>query len=137
MDDRFLSRGKSKDNDEWVEGLLTIMWGQYYIINPADENTAHCIDIETLGGCTGLTDKNGKLIFDGDRVLAPVGYLRRGRIVTVGMAATVLWDRGTYYGVWDDKQYGRHLLTSFQEKDIEIIGNIHDNPELLQESEAE
>lgn len=57
-----LFRGKRVDNDAWVEGLLTIMWGQYHIIQPNDENTAYPIILKTIGQYTGLTDKNGTKI---------------------------------------------------------------------------
>ena len=68
MNDRYLFRAKRIDNGEFVEGLLTIMWGQFHIINPDDENTAYPIDESTICQCTGLKDKNGKLIWENDVV---------------------------------------------------------------------
>lgn len=53
---RYLYRAKRTDNGEWVEGLLTIMWRQYHIINPSNENIAYAIDETTICQYTGLTD---------------------------------------------------------------------------------
>ena len=61
MNDRYLYRAKRTDNGEFIEGLLTIMWGQFHIIDPDDENTAYPIDQSTICQCTGLKDNNGKL----------------------------------------------------------------------------
>ena len=66
MNNRYLYRAKRTDNGEFIEGLLTIMWGQFHIINPDDENTAYPIYESTICQCTGLKDKNGKLIWESD-----------------------------------------------------------------------
>jgi len=71
MDERFLFRGKRKDNGELVEGYLYITHdGKYEIAKYCDETNIERIAYEvipkTVGQCTGLEDKNGKLIFTGD-----------------------------------------------------------------------
>lgn len=48
MNNRYLCHAKRIDNGEFVGGLLTIMWGQFHIIHPDDENTAYPIDESTI-----------------------------------------------------------------------------------------
>ena len=132
-----LFRGKRTDNKGWVEGLLTIMCGQYHIINPSDENIAYPIDPETVCQYTGLTDKNGRKIFEGDIVRdifndSVVGIVRYGE----------------YRNTFNDDEYGGHagFYVEWKEKrdllrkdlvywvkNSEFIGNIFDNPDLIGE----
>lgn len=132
-----LFKTKRIDNGEWVEGLLTVMWGQYHIINPNDENTAYPIDEKTICQYTGLTDKNGRKIFEGDIVTTKY-ELGRGGFYTFEVyynenlcqfALTI--NTGSYT---KNKQYDWLQLTASKAKKIEVIGNVFDNPELLEKA---
>lgn len=61
-----LFRGKRLATKRWVEGFLTKMWGQFHIINENTENMTYPIEPETICQFTGLTDKNGKKIWEND-----------------------------------------------------------------------
>ena len=127
-----LFRGKRADNGEWVESGNVFLDGKkkhIYIPNPDTDMRAKaylCVEVipETIGQYTGLTDKNGKRIFEGDICQ----YKKTGRTVLVA------W-HGTMAGfVWNKKEdsslYDFGELFRVHDK-YEVIGNIHDNPELL------
>lgn len=84
-------------------------------------------DIEIMQ-CTGLKDKNGKLIFEGDILkclyISPIGEI----IPKLGF---VKFDFGAF---WFDYKLGSSYLYN-ENALFEIIGNIHENPELLEEQE--
>ena len=129
---KYLFHGKKVDNGEWVEG--------YYVYDDSGQtteepaayihhlNTHPCgwclipykVIPETVGQYTGLTDKNGTKIFEGD-------------IILWGLAPCVAkYDtenaRFMFY------ENGKYLKNGFNKDTMEmkeIIGNIHDNPELL------
>ena len=125
MEDRYLYRAKRTDNGEWVEGLLTIMWGQFHIINPNDENTAYPIYPSTICQCTGLKDKNGKLIWENDIVRVP-----RDEDPCV-----ITWNKDC--GKWSMNQYAAYVydFDNFWSVELEAIGSAIDNPELLEVGE--
>lgn len=112
----------------WVEGLLQKMWGWLHIINSDDENKAYPIDPETICQYTGLTDKDGKRIWENDIVgfiditSTDSGYRERDCIGKVG---------------WEDEELcfyvtGRLSAKSWEVlQDCVVLGNIFDNPELL------
>ncbi len=122
-----LFRGKRKDNGEWVYGSYTHVHdtdGNLTII-PTGENRFKSVISPTISQYTDLTDKNGKKIFEGD-------------ILEHHVQGDILVNRGVVE--WDDRN-GRwaHRLNTmspsfcmYNPSTIEVIGNIHDNPELLE-----
>ena len=77
MNDRYLYRAKRTDNGEWVEGCLLVLDNEIYRIAPSClqgnaehllEVCAYEVDTSTICQCTGLKDKNGKLIWENDIV---------------------------------------------------------------------
>ena len=103
---------------------------EYYEHNP--HYTRACIDIipETLGQFTGLTDKNGLKIFEGD--ICKFREWERGEMCWVG---EVLYEHQQFIisGGPNEECSTEFFLqmSRFIPENIEVIGNIHDNPELL------
>ena len=131
-----LFRGKCCTTGEWGEGFLGIEVLDDYVIQQFsfDEYFAsECIDqysvkLETVGQYTGLTDKNGKKIFEGDIL---EGDLEDSLDPGAKWRSEVIWGK---FG-WNCK--GNKISLPMDEYDIregEVIGNIHDNPELLKGS---
>lgn len=125
-----LFRGKRKDNSEWVTGNLAA----HDLICPGyPEDTVNAtgkyydeipyvgfieIDPYTVGQFTGMLDKNGKKIFEGD-IVKVCGHLDY-----------VIFEKGCFSMA---RQAYNYELTYQDSTTIEIIGNIHDNPDLLEE----
>lgn len=123
-----LFRGKSKDNDVWVEGYYCGKVNK--TISPPAEDSAQIVDKdlywhevipETVGQYTGLKDRKGTDIFEGDIV----------NIIRAEENGKVEWrENDAAFEV-----VGDCLEASFLEnlygRDVEVIGNIYDNPELL------
>lgn len=124
-----LFKGKRTDNGEWVKGFYLELPGVEAVILSA--NGYAKVIPETVGQYTGLPDKNGKKIFEGDIVEFTNKYThKKGRAQIVFEAFKWKYS-GCYYGgnpmVWlciDDKSI-----------EYEVIGNIHDDPELLEVEE--
>ena len=123
-----LFRGKRIDNDEWVEGcgiIATENWVSIFtVIDDIDENSSEVNEIEvlpeTVGQYTGLTDKNGDKIFDSD----VVDILTENEEVGI-----VTYDEGCFYVKADG--FSIDFRNNINGNDLLIIGNIHDNPEIL------
>lgn len=118
----YLFRGKTIANGKWSEGTLLVT-KQGCCITP-DATVYVAVDSETVGQYTGLTDKNGTKIFEGDII----DFSDRSDGDGYGV---VQYDANeTEFGIEYDNIYeslGKH----YYPEDIEVIGNIYDNPELL------
>ena len=129
-----LFRGKRADNGQWVYGFYAQeLQGQHYIL--ADEGDFYdgpmltMVEIipETVGQYTGLDDKNGVKIFEGD-VVRYLNSIESGNGV-------VKYDNCAFLFNWIDIDEIDSLLRYFQcSKELEVIGNIHDNPEAMGET---
>lgn len=117
-----LFRGKRDEIQEWVEGDLLIDSCKDVSIRADHCTLYYDIIPETVGQYTGLTDKNGKKIFEGDIVKI------RGEIRYIFYGISSF--RHTNYG-----EYAAELRDVNTGRECEIIGNIHDNPELLNNKE--
>lgn len=121
-------RGKRLDNGEWLYGSLVILNGRYFIFDDVNE-----VDPTTVGEFTGLKDKNGKEIYEGDVIRSPLSEdkTRPHRIFYhTGNAAFMgaLIDRKELCYLRLDQDW----IYKFGK---EVIGNIHDNLELLKGGE--
>lgn len=120
---RGLWRGKRFDNGEWVEGDLSRMSEQLYIAGK--DHWKFAVDPSTLGECTGLRDKNGRLIFEGDILKAIWQHL--GNTDTV--IGIVKYNNAAFFLETDDNYL--FFEDNIFSDNCDAIGNIHDNPELL------
>ncbi len=137
-----LFRGKRTDNDEWAYGNFVMdateqVQREHIPLDPilADgfirrydlaqlKIVMHEVDRKTVGQYTGLTDKNGKRIFEGD-ILS-----ERPSMNSVAFIGKVVFneDAAAFQIVFDT---GRAFVLGAYSKSYTVIGNIHDNPELM------
>lgn len=127
-----LFRGKRVDNGEWIEGYLVKMFCELSIMKIDDENVVYPITPETVGQYIGLTDKNGTKIFEGDILIDDNNWFK-GLVVFRHTSISPDFDDSCegsgFYAVVQRIPYrGLTYLCSSK-----IIGNIHDNSELLEE----
>lgn len=140
MEDRYLFRGKRIDNGEWVEGNLIqnpFFKGVRSWISSEQEDKTRLksisrtqalwnsieVDSSTICQCTGLKDKNGKLIWENDIV-----KINNSKVNTV----ITFRDFEIICTIPNEKYY-KHRLE--YDTEYEVIGNIFDNPELLEVQE--
>lgn len=152
MNNRYLYRAKRIDNGEWVEGYLIYAKKDCYIC----ENPYECmseysslngqsygfggfklVDQSTICQCTGLKDKNGKLIWENDiikyhfgNVYAPIKYGEYQSCFdstsTGHIGFYVDWTGTTKENMRKDLGYWINMICA------EVVGNMFDNPELLE-----
>lgn len=124
-----LFRGKRTDNGEWIEGFYAKSGDKSYIIIDNDFAIGYVVmkDVipETVGQYTGLNDKNGVKIFEGD----VLQFSYTGENLGVEGQGTVVFENGKFGVLW-----GWHkdlvCLDGFANTEVEAIGNVFDNPEL-------
>ena len=124
MEDRFLFRGKRKDNGEWIQGYLYGIWERRYILWGMTNDIPDMVEVDpaTVCQCTAMPDKNKKLVFEHD----------------------IVWDsdeRAFYEIIWNQEDMCWNVedadghKSEFEEcygSTIEVNGNRFDNPELLE-----
>ena len=127
MNDRYLYRAKRTDNGGWVSGYLYGIWERKYIlwgmINDVPDMKE--VDPYTICQCTGLNDKNGKLIFEHDIV----------KLYCDKEPYLIDWSEDN--AKWQIDQYGSCIydFEEYSSCEFEVIGNIFDNPELFEVGE--
>ena len=144
MEDRYLFRGKRKDNGKWVEGYLVQPVESSYIVVPykystifGEESVIVEIDPLTICQCTGLKDKNGNLIWENDIIKFKAYNFERLKETTISQ---IKWCDDLCALSFVVNKYGdRSTLGNLKgfNQEAEVIGNIFDNPELLECKEIE
>jgi uncharacterized phage protein (TIGR01671 family) len=147
-----LFRGKRIDNGEWVVSSNVFFGGkrkEIYVINPDTDMGApaylcRVVDPKTVGQYTGLTDKNGKKIFEGD-ILHFKAYQGGGFACPLGtdIYYKIIYCEHNlgcnsctdYIGFMAESKMGNLSSITYltNSHNAVVIGNIHDNPELLKE----
>ena len=131
MQDRYLFRAKRIDNGEWTYGYLYGIWERKYILWGMTNDVPNMTEVapSTICQCTGLSDKNGKLIWENDICIITDGTLDE--------------EDGYFRLDWEiDRAMfefeGTGICANFDNVngyDCEVVGNIFDNPELLEVGE--
>lgn len=132
MEDRYLFKAKRLDNGEWEVGsLIALPTGEYEISNkcnnPPDCDPmwdkvviTHKVDPSTICQCTGLKDKNGKLIWEND--IVKINNSKGNVLITFGDFEIIC--------TIPNEKYYKHRLE--YDTEYEVVGSVFDNPELLE-----
>ena len=127
-----LFRAKAKEDGMWIEGFPVRIYdygGLVWDMHPFNTNfeITRSVDPKTICQFTGLTDKNGKKIFEGDVVLYSWNDQDKPE------RFTIKFKDGQFVAspVKETEDYWDFMVGGYS-KEMEVIGNIHDNPELLE-----
>ena len=139
MEERYLYKAKRKDNGEWVQGYLYGIWEKRYILWGMTNDIPNMIEVDpsTICQCTGLKDKNGKLIWENDIVKDlfsdACAQIKYGSYQSCFDSTKT--EHVGFYVDWSGKytkRYRKDLGYWTNMVNAEVIGNIFDNPELLE-----
>ena len=136
MNREILFKAKRKDNGEWVEGYYVYCRKRHYILPVLnkvigfDEREDEWVEVDpdTICQYTGLTDKNGRRIWENDICDRKEKY---PEIVTYNKGD---WQLDYSYALGKEKHFGACNLGFYacERKCVEVIGNVFDNLELLE-----
>ena len=134
-----LFRGKRVDNGEWIYGDV-VQFPTHGIVRIVEQEPSYKdaeVDSETVGQYTGMTDKNGKKIFEGDILKIVHKYQSpfdddTKEYIDITTDVVFFDDEGLCFS------YGKSPFLCVADNvtaEYEVVGNIHDNPELLEVTE--
>lgn len=140
MEERYLYKAKRTDNREWVQGALLFHDDGSAVIfnyNPVDGSLqVFDIDPSTSCQCTTFKDRNGNLVWENDLLKEFTGEGNDWEIAKVILGEYCLSLGWCQAGVKSLNQYNTDLfkcaLSRYDVSKSEIVGNIFDNPELLE-----
>lgn len=119
---KFRAKAHRVNGDIWIYGDLRHRNGDVCIFKQ-EGNCGEQVNRDTIGQFTGLLDKNGREIYEGDIIRFVNGQKKvNGEWVDNEFVYTVEYSEGRFYGISGLSK----VLNS-----VEVIGNIHDNPELI------
>lgn len=123
-----LFRGWNKKNKRWLYGYYFAYRGYHFIspddkVNPLDTYKDYVVDEDTVGQYTGLKDAKGKRIFEGDIIES--NGCKHLILYNEGGARFIAAFKGTSYATCSINQQW------INECEKVIIGNVHENPELI------
>ena len=139
MENRYLFKAKRKNNGKWVQGYLYGIWEKRYILWGMTNDIPDMIEVDpsTICQCTGLKDKNSKLIWENDILDGfTYPYMSDG---AHNYYAEVCWCSNVpAFGIYTQK-YPKskvsgisagmtEIMGDWNSNDWEVIGNIFDNP---------
>lgn len=132
MNDRYLFKAKRADNGEWVQGYYYQIWENGYILWGMTNDVPNMIEVDvyTICQCTGLKDKNGELIFENDIIERLDIHDIKGP--SIGIIEYDV-ENTSFLIHWTD--IANYSPTFHWKNRIGVIGNIFDNPELLESEE--
>ena len=125
-----LFRGKQCENNKWIIGYLSSKH-TITITTPCGHTDEIVICADTVGQYTGLKDKNGKRIFEWD-IMKQKDITYQDEIQIEGEKYLVTSSSGCWFGICKKPDCKRAIFLSELCNTGEVIGNLHDNPELLE-----